>query len=191
LDDWNNGHEGCLVKAARSGDTEAFGQLYEHYAPSLFRYLFSHLDNPLDAEDLTEEVFVRTWRSLAGYRDHGAPFSSYLFRVAHNALADYYRHKKPEAPLHENLPSEPLSDPAVCVSSDLERRRIRTILGQLPFDYRTVLDLRFLAGLTPEETARAMGRSLGAVRVLQHRALTALRLMIENPEDHNNGKRPH
>ena len=71
--------ETSLLQQAQQGDTEAFGQIYEMYSPLVFRFLFAHLDNRLDAEDLTEEVFLRAWQSLPGYRMRGVPFKGFLF----------------------------------------------------------------------------------------------------------------
>ena len=75
-----------LIQQSQKGDTQAFGELYERYAQRVFRYLYAHLDNRLDAEDLTEEVFLRVWKSLGGYQEQGVPFLAFLFRVARNAL---------------------------------------------------------------------------------------------------------
>src|SRR5512138_891545 len=83
-----------LIKQVKNGDAEAFGVLYEQYAEVIFRYVYSHLESRLDAEDLTEEIFVRAWRALPKYDDRGLPFSAFLFRVARNSLIDYYRQRK-------------------------------------------------------------------------------------------------
>ena len=170
-----------LLIAARQGDSLAFGQLYESYAPRVFRYLFAHLDQRMDAEDLTEEVFLRVWRALPGYQERGAPFGGFVFRVARNALFDYYRRSRrrqePEALDEERLPAAQ-SDAADGSLATLESAELRRLLGKLGEDQQTVLALRFLAGLTPEETGQAMGKTSGAVRVLQHRALRALRKLI-------------
>lgn len=172
-----------LLKIAQSGDTEAFGELYERYAPRVFRYLYAHLDNRLDAEDLTEDVFLRVWKSLPNYQEQGVPFLAFLLRVARNALIDHYRRsgKPEEGASIEDLPlREGGPEPGEAVMALLEHQQLRLTLKRLREDYRTVLVLRFLSELSPEETAQAMGKSAGAVRVLQHRALAALRGMMEN-----------
>lgn len=170
-----------LLNEAQRGNAEAFGRLYEFYAPVIFRFLYARLNDRLDAEDLTGEVFLRAWQSLPQYKENGVPFIAYLFRVARNALIDFYRRSKDAdrtRPYEEDIAGErhiPLPEPS---SSAEERREIQFTLAQLREDYRTVLSLRFFAGLSPDETAIAMGRSAGAVRVLQHRALAALREKI-------------
>lgn len=173
--------EAQLLIAAQDGDAEAFGQLYELYAPVIFRFLYAHLSERLDAEDLTEEVFLRVWRSLAQYQDQGLPFGAYLFRVARNALIDHYRRVRrtePNLPLEEDILSDGHADPADAALAGMESKEIRKMLEELREDYRTVLVLRFISDLSPDETAEAMGKSSGAVRVLQHRALAALRKLM-------------
>lgn len=180
--------ETLLLQQAQKGDAEAFGQIYELYSPLVFRFLFAHLDDQLDAEDLTEEVFLRAWQSLPGYRMRGVPFTGFLFRVARNALYDHYRRSRKRANdpgLDQELIDDLQPDPAVSVPLHLERRELRQTLGQLREDYRTVLVLRFLVGLSPDETAQAMSRSSGAIRVLQHRALAAVRKLLLKQESEN------
>ena len=174
-----------LIRRAQNGDAEAFGCLYEHYVPPVFRFLFSHLGDRLDAEDLTEEVFFRLWRALPGYEVRQAPFGGFLFRVARNALYDHYRKTRRGAQseaLDEAHADAPERDPAAHIPENLERQELWSALDRLKKDHRLVLELRFLAGLTPEETAAAMGKSAGAVRVLQHRALRALKKWFQSSE---------
>ena len=172
-----------LLRDAQNCDREAFGELYERYAPRVFRYLYSHLDNRLDAEDLTEEIFLRVWKTLGNYQQQGVPFLAFLFRVARNALIDHYRRSaksEQEASIEDLHLRDHEPEPVDVVTNTLEHQQLRHVMQQLREDYRTVLALRFLSELSPEETARAMGRSAGAVRVLQHRALAALRSMMES-----------
>lgn len=170
-----------LLRRAREGDSVAFGDLYERYAQVVFRFLYAHLDSRLDAEDLTADVFLRVWRSLPNYREQGVPFLALLFRVARNALIDLYRRSGrlvQPLTLEDVIVSDGQPDPGEILITKLEHQKLRAILTQLREDYRTVLVLRFLSDLSPEETAEAMGRSSGAVRVLQHRALIAVRSLI-------------
>lgn len=170
-----------LVRLAQEGGAEAFGQLYERYSPAVFRFIYAHVDDRLDAEDLTEDVFVRVWRSLPGYRHQGIPFVAYVFRIARNRLIDYYRRStrsKQDVSLEETLVGDDRPDPSQLVSNGIEHQEIQTLLLELREDYRTVLTLRFMGDLSPDETAEVMGRTSGAVRVLQHRALAALRKLM-------------
>ncbi len=172
-----------LIKKAQHGDHHAFGELYECHAPVIFRYLFAHLDSRMDAEDLTGEVFLKAWQSLPKYNERGVPFLAFLFRVARNVLVDHYRQsnrmdsKSPEELEFYRQENDP--EPIEAVGKQMEHQRILRVLSKLRADYRTVLTLRFISELSPEETAQVMDRSVGAIRVLQHRALAALRHEIE------------
>ena len=168
-----------LIVKSKNGDAEAFGELYERYAEVIFRYLYSHLESRLDAEDLTEDVFMRAWKALSKYDERGLPFSAFLFRAARNSLIDYYRQQKAlqsieDLDLHSSEPG-----PEELVSDRLSNADLRGALAGLREDYRSVIVFRFLSGLSPEETAQIMQRSIGAVRVLQHRALLALKEVLE------------
>jgi RNA polymerase sigma-70 factor (ECF subfamily) len=168
-----------LIKKAQRGDSQAFGDLYESYAPAVFRYLCSHLDNRMDAEDLTCEVFLKTWQSLPKYIQRGVPFLAFLFRIARNALVDHYRQNSHIESINpddmDGYKAEGISEPVEQVSNQMEHQQILRVLKILQPSYQSVLTLRFISELSPEETAQVMNRSVGAIRVLQHRALAALR----------------
>ncbi len=166
-----------LLKEAQCGNAEAFGELYERYAPTIYRFLYAHLDNPFDAEDLTEEAFFRAWRALPRYQDQGVPFRAFLFRIAHNLMVDFYRSDRRPGELDPEQRDESIG---TGLSANLEHQELRHSMTQLRKDYQIVLSARFLSDLSTEETAKVMGRSAGAVRVLQHRALGALRKLMEN-----------
>jgi RNA polymerase sigma-70 factor (ECF subfamily) len=170
-----------IIEKSRSGDVEAFGKLYEIHAPTIFRYIYSRVGNRLDAEDLTEEVFIRVWENMPKFKQRGAPFISYLIRVAHNIVIDHYRCARREGveltTTEEDI-ADHRSDAAEVVMENVELNEIRTMLSRLNENYRTVLGLRFFSNLTLEETAYAMRKSPEAVRVLQHRALAALRKLV-------------
>ncbi len=172
-----------LILKAQRGEPRAFGELYECYAPAIFRYLFAHLDSRMDAEDLTGEVFLKAWQSLTRYNERGVPFLAFLFRIARNILVDHYRRSsRQESKAPDDMDryrKEGIAEPIEVVGSQMEHQRIMRIMENLRADYRSVLTLRFISELSPEETAQAMERSVGAIRVLQHRALAALRQEIE------------
>ncbi len=168
-----------VIKQVKNGDAEAYGMLYEQYAEVIFRYVYSHLDNRLDAEDLTEEIFLRAWRALPKYDERGLPFSAFLFRIARNSLIDYYRQRKVVQSIEDIEVQSKEAGPEEAVDVRIEDRNLRETIAKLREDYRNVLIFRFLSGLSPEETAQVMQRSVGAVRVLQHRALSALKDLME------------
>lgn len=168
-----------IIKKVKGGDAEAFGILYDQYAEIIFRYVYSHLENRLDAEDLTEEIFLRAWRALPKYDERGLPFTAFLFRIARNSLIDHYRQRKPVQSLDDIEIQAHEAGPEEAVDTRIENNDLRQRMAELREDYRNVLVFRFLSGLSPEETAQVMQRSVGAVRVLQHRALSALKDLLE------------
>jgi RNA polymerase sigma-70 factor (ECF subfamily) len=182
LSGWNEFDDVELLEHAKLGQSEAYGELYERYSRAVFRYIFAHLNNRMDAEDLTEEVFLRVYRTISSYREQGVPFLAFLFKVARNVLIDFYR-QTGRAGGHMSIEEKSFADyhtdPGETAIANLEHQEVRQTLEKLRDDYRTVLILRFLSGLSPEETGEVMGRTPGAVRILQHRALTALRNLLE------------
>ena len=172
-----------LIQKAQRGDPHAFGDLYDIHAPVIFRYLFAHLDSRMDAEDLTGEVFLKAWQSLPKYIERGVPFLAFLFRIAHNVLVDHYRQnnrlesKSPDE--MDGYRVEGTAEPVDVIGNQMEHQQILRVLSRLRPDYQSVLSLRFISELSPEETSQVMKRSVGAIRVLQHRALAALREEID------------
>ncbi len=149
----------------------------------IYRYLYAHLDDVMDAEDLTGEVFLKAWQSVPNYNERGIPFVAFLFRIARNALIDHYRRRKhsdPHAPEEmDGIRNDAEQDIGEIISNKTEHQQMLQALSQLKPDFNEVLTLRFIAGLSPDETAEVMNRSTGAVRVLQHRALATLREIME------------
>lgn len=182
MSEWHEVEDIQLIQLAKDGNADAFGELYERHAQSVFRFIYAHLDSRLDAEDLMDDVFMRVWNSLAKYREKGVPFIALLFRIARNGIIDHYRRSKmtkqttsiDELPLRDWEP-----EPDESVMMTMEHQEVRLVLERLREDYRTVLVLRFLSELSPDETAQVMGRTTGAIRVLQHRALMAMRELLE------------
>jgi RNA polymerase sigma-70 factor (ECF subfamily) len=182
MPDWEEVEEPRFLKEAQAGNVESFSEIYTRYAEGIFRFLFLHLDNRLDAEDLTGEVFYRAYKALPEYKLQGVPFTAFLYRIARNALTDFYRksrHAKNLVSLDEVDESQGLaSDSNGRFQEKVDRRELVSLLEGLKAEYRMVISLRFFSGLSPEETARVMNRSVGAVRVLQFRALAVLRTKL-------------
>jgi RNA polymerase sigma-70 factor, ECF subfamily len=165
-----------LVTRAIQGDKEAFGTLYEQYLDAIFRYIYYRVHNNADAEDLTETVFLKVWEALPAYQISEVPFKAWLYRIAHNVVIDQYRAFKVQVPLESQIA---LHDdglgPEEMAAIQENSERLFTALAQLEPAYQQVLLLRFVNGLSHTETSSVMTRSEGAIRVLQHRALNALR----------------
>jgi len=173
-----------LISNSKRGDKEAFGLLYERYAGSLFRYIYAHLDSRQDAEDLTEEVFWIVWQMIKSYNDQGYPFQAFLFKIGKNKLIDHYRRRKTVGNISDFLKDEFAADPEMTYEQNMDHTELQFILAKLSKDYREVLILRFLNGLSPQEVSSVMHRSEEAIRVLQHRALKATRKLLSNGDRH-------
>ena len=168
-----------LVERAREGDEAAFGALYDAFAPRLYRFFSFRVPRRDLAEDLTQQVFVKMIEQLPNYQAQGAPFAAWVFRIARNIWIDQHRTSHPAAPL-ESLPESTDGEPGPeeMALRSLDWERVRAALYRLPDEQREVIVCRFFAELSPAETASLMGRSEGSVRVIQHRALVALRRML-------------
>jgi RNA polymerase sigma-70 factor (ECF subfamily) len=160
-------------------DPEAFGQLYECYVDRIYNYHYRHTGSPIEAEDLTSRTFYRALRSISRYRDQkGASFQSWLFRIAHNLVVNWYRDNSRWqdvsvdniAPLHSGAPN-----PEVNAESAEEQRFLLQIIEHLPEDRKTLLVLKFVEQMSNAEIAEILGRTEGAVKSLYHRTLLHLR----------------
>ena len=162
---------------ASQADRRAFGTLYRRYLDRVYGYAFYLLGDHHDAEDVTERTFLAALAAIGTFRDEGASFRAWLFRIAHNQVANTLRSRarRPADSLDVvEPPSAAESDPAALVGAADEARTLRRALGALSTDRRQVLILRFVDGLSAREIGAVLGRSEGAVRVLQHRALREL-----------------
>ena len=170
-----------LVERAKA-DLQAFGELYERYLARIYSYCYYRTRNVSDAEDLTERVFVQALTHLSGYAYRGLPFSVWLYRIAHNVLANWHRDRQ----RHRLLPLEE-TDSVTLDEDSLERvedtAMVRRAVASLPPDRQHLLLLKFVEGLSNAEIGRALGRSEGAVKALLHRTLRSLRDEITARKD--------
>ena len=171
--------DGELVRRSQAGDQEAFRALYERYAPQVYSFLLGYFHDSALAEDLTQETFVRAWEALPRYKERGY-FRAWLFRIARRLAidADRYRKIRPQTFFEEEAFPSQAQDPGEILEQKQAFNELRVALENLKKEYREVIVLRFLLGLSVAETASVMDRSQGTVRVLQHRALRALRRVI-------------
>jgi RNA polymerase sigma-70 factor (ECF subfamily) len=168
-------NENQLIAQAQAGDKAAVSTLYEAYAQPIFRYISYRVESDMIAEDLTAEVFLRMVEGLPRYRDMGAPFGAWLYRIAATQIANHYRQKRHTAPepISEMEPSDD-TDPFGKTAKHIEQEQLRQALSALSEDYQTLLILRFVQQLPHSEVATIMNKSDSAIRVMQHRALQAL-----------------
>ena len=171
-------NEEAILTSASLGDREAFGELYELYVERIFNYVYYRTGNSHDAEDLTARVFQRAMNHITKYRDRGVPFSAWLYRIAHNLVANWHRDRsrRQEIPLGDVpvVPSKEERPEARLVRSQEQDSLLRYI-RQLPPDRQTLLILKFVEDLSNAEIGQIMGRSEGAVKSLYHRTLLSLR----------------
>ena len=163
------------VRAAQA-DRAAFGALYRRYLDRVYGYAFYLLGDHHDAEDATERTFLAALGAIGRFRDEGATFRSWLFRIAHNQIANTLRSRARRRASPLDGVAEPVADadPAREAGAADDARRVRGALAELSEDRRQVIVLRFVDGLSAREIGAVLGRSEGAVRVLQHRALRDL-----------------
>ena len=179
-------NEESLVRRAQQGEEAAFAQLYEEHFDKIYRYLAFKIGNRIEAEDMTQQVFINALKSISSFKWKGVPFSAWLFRIAHNQVVDYLRKAKKRAttPLSDSLVSTE-SDPQLTVEHSLDIEQLISATKQLTKAQREVISLRFAGGLAVAEVAKIMGKSQGAIKALQHSAIVALRkvLMVGNNEE--------
>jgi RNA polymerase sigma-70 factor (ECF subfamily) len=165
-----------------STDPGPFERVYDSHVVGIYRFIYARVGNHPDAEDLTAQVFVRAVEQLDTEREPGQ-IAAWLYRVAHNATADYWRafYRLPIVGVDHVAPGwEPADENRQPVEpDDRAAARVQSLLRRLPTQYRRVLELRFLERLSVAETARAMGITNGNARVLQYRALRRAALLGE------------
>jgi RNA polymerase sigma-70 factor, ECF subfamily len=168
------------VRAAQA-DRGAFATLYRRYLEPVYGYSFYLLGDHHDAEDATERTFMAALGAIDRFRDEGATFRSWLFRIAHNQLANALRARSRHRSEPLDGAPEPMAadDPARLAGMADDARRLRAAVASLSDDRRQVIILRFVDGLTAREIGDVLGRSEGAVRVLQHRALRELASLLD------------
>jgi RNA polymerase sigma-70 factor (ECF subfamily) len=172
--------EAQLVRRAKSGDAEAFGKLYDISFDRLYRYVFFRVGDPQTAEDITSEVFLRAWENLDRYKPRG-PFVAWLYTIARNAVIDHYRSQRPGVPL-DAIATTIGRDDRMDEKIELEHQVqvLQRALQHLTEDQHEVLTMKFIAELDTSEIARRLGKSEGAVRALQMRALQSLAVVMKN-----------
>jgi len=171
-----------LVSRAKHGDQDAFGLIYREYVQSIYKYIYIRVNNDTkQAEDLTQEVFLKALNNLDSYRFRGKPFGSWLFRIAHNLVIDYYR-----KPGNGNITSMTEStiiisedDPVASFEHSSEMDEVKRAIDKLPAQQKEIITMRFTNGLSVAETADALGKTKGTVKKLQHVALVKLKKLMK------------
>jgi len=175
--------EDKLLERATRGDREAFGALYENYVGRIYNYIYYRTGNTSDAEDLTERVFYRALRHISNYNDRGLPFSAWLYRIAHNLVANWYRDtsRRKEFPLDDAVFRSRQDDhPEHEILKSEEKERLLLEIRRLPPERQQLLILKFVEHLSNAEIGQVMGRTEGAIKSLYHRTLLVMREEMVN-----------
>ena len=171
----------ALVELARGGDAEAFGQLYDHYQVSVYRFVYYRVGSVALAEDLVSETFFRALRSMGSFRWQGKDFGAWLMTIARNLTTDHFKagRTRLEYTQEDMTPHDETTEgPETSVLASLANETLLAALTQLPHEQQECLIMRFLQGLSIAETAKVLGRSDGAVKQLQLRGVRNLAKLL-------------
>jgi RNA polymerase sigma factor (sigma-70 family) len=163
-----------LVTQAISGDVEAFGELYTNHVTKIYRYVYYNVHDKEHAEDITQEVFLKAWKAIGSCRGKEKTFSSWLYRIAHNLIIDKLRKSQKQSSREAELP-ESIRDTSDRMEISLEQKDLLKVIDVLSPNQRQVIVMKFIEEMDNREIAETMGKSTGAIRILQMRALETLR----------------
>ena len=169
-----------LVDRATAGDREAFGELYDRCVRRVFRHVLYMVNNIDLAEDLTEQTFLRALEAIHRYERRGVPFLAWLLRIARNLYLNDRRVERNNSSIHNKWNGGGAPSPEFYCEAKLDGEEVWRAVRALDGDQRQVIVLRFMDGLSYAEVADVLGKSVGAVRVAQYRALRALRGELED-----------
>lgn len=172
--------EARLIAAAKKREQAAFAEIYRRHYDAVYNYLFYRSGDMMLAEDLAGEVFLRLVEKIGGYTYQGQSILAWLYTIARNLLTDHYRQA-------ERFDSQPVEEKAIAAVSNpagtaelrLDQACLARAMRHLSDSYRQVILLRFIEGFSHAETAGVLGKSVNATKVLQHRALKALREALD------------
>jgi len=169
--------EKALIERAKE-DKDAFGQLYELYVDRIYNYVYYRTGNIADAEDLTAKIFVRAMKHIPRYKDQGVPFSAWLYRIAHNLVANWHRdNSRRQMVALDDITHWHVGDESPEFATQLleDKSLLLDAIRRLPADRQELLILKFVERLSNAEIGNIMGRSEGAIKSLYHRTLLSLR----------------
>ena len=176
--------EATLVERACRMDRAAISVLYRRHVGAIYRYFYHRMGDEHTAEDLTAEVFLRAIEGLPNYEPRGVPFVAWLYRIAQARMADYFRREQRTAVvgLDESRLSGEVS-PLARVEQSSYHEELKAAVRGLTTDQQQVIILKFVEGLSNAEVAQILGKTEGAVKSLQHRALSALRRLMGRSDE--------
>lgn len=177
---WTREEEARLIQRAKEGDNRAIGELYRRHVDAIYRYIWARVRETTVAEDLTAGVFLKALEALPTYEPSEKPFLAWLYRIAYARVVDYWRQqeRRTEVRLSETVPAPELP-PDEYLQAQADWERAMDLIAQLTDDQQDVIILRFIGEMSLAEVAETLGKTLGATKALQHRALAALARMLE------------
>jgi len=172
--------ERLLVQRAIQRDTSAFAELYDKHVVRTYRHIYYLVNDAREAEDLTAQTFLKAWEAIDRYKERGAPFVAWLLRIAHNLTVSYLRAKRDHSALDETYVDQKMGrNPEDALQRSTEEKSVRDAVLRLRDEQRQVIMLRFVEEMDYREVAEVIGKSIPAVRVIQHRALGNLRRLMQ------------
>ncbi len=174
-----------ILREAIQGDKDAFSLLYQKNVTRIYNYVYYRTGNPFDAEDLTARIFYRAMNSIQRYEQKGIPFSAWLYRIAHNMVANWHRDnsRKKEVPLEDHIDLPYKGElPENALLRNQESENLILLIRALPAERQNLIILKFVEGLSNADIALIMNRSEGAIKSLYHRTLENLRQKIDQNE---------
>jgi RNA polymerase sigma-70 factor (ECF subfamily) len=170
-----------VIEAAQAGDLDALASLYDTHVNQVYRYCLARLGHIQDAEDVAEEIFLKMYNGLTSYQWRKVPFAAWLMRIAHNEVISFARRngrRSTDTELPEELLDRSNNDPAENAERQLALEDLRKAVELLPEAQREVIIFRFAAGLSVADTARALGKQENNVKVLQHKGMQRLQVLM-------------
>jgi RNA polymerase sigma-70 factor, ECF subfamily len=172
-------NEEQVVQRAINGDREAFTRLYDMHFDRIYRYVYVKVRSQAEAEDLTQDVFIKAYEAIKSYKWRDLPFTAWLFRIAHNRIIDHVRKtsKEKRASLDE-AGAIAVGDPVAMTEQNFEIYQLKAALEKLPDAQKEVASLRFISELSIAEVAATLGKSEGTIKALQFSAVASLRKLL-------------
>jgi len=167
------------VQKAIERDTNAFANLYDKHVVRVYRHIYYLVNDSREAEDLTAQTFLKAWEAIDRYKERGAPFVAWLLRIAHNLTVSFLRSKRDHSELDDTYVDPKMGrNPEDALEQSTDEKSVREAVLKLRDEQRQVIMLRFVEELDYREVAAVIGKSVPAVRVIQHRALGNLRRIM-------------
>jgi RNA polymerase sigma-70 factor (ECF subfamily) len=174
--------EDYLVQQAVKRDRAAFTALYERSIDQVYRHVYYRVSNPTDAEDITQEVFIKAWKAIDKYKKVGVPFVAWLITIAGHLVVDHYRSRRKAINIDdvvEGVTGNQFSEPEALVEAKDNSDLVKEAVLKLKGDKQKVILMHFIDGFSYEEIAKALKKSEGTIRAIQYRALRDLRSILK------------